>query len=72
VQKKQRRQEILAQIAAVESGVNPFVDFGGMGLWVYGMGGGSRKMAGERERGLGKDWLHSVCERRTRGVVLRY
>jgi hypothetical protein len=72
VQKKQRRQEILAQIAAVESGVNPFVDFGGMGLWVYGMGGGSRKMASERERGLGKDWLHSVCERRTRGVVLRY
>ncbi|KAG7286645.1 hypothetical protein NEMBOFW57_008956 [Staphylotrichum longicolle] len=33
VQKKMRRQEILAQIAAVERGANPFVDFAGMGLW---------------------------------------
>ncbi|KAK4119300.1 hypothetical protein N657DRAFT_693778 [Parathielavia appendiculata] len=72
VQTRQRRQEMLAQIAAGESVVNAFVDFGGMGLWEYGVGGDKKSAGDERERGLGRDWLHSVCERRTRGVVLRH
>ncbi|SPQ26910.1 9b62904b-2b6b-4794-b569-199149b66b40 [Thermothielavioides terrestris] len=33
VQKRRRRAEIRAQIAAVEQGLNPFVDFAGMALW---------------------------------------
>lgn len=61
VQRKRRRQEILSQIAAVERGANPFVDFAGMRLWSVG-----GKNAPQR------DWLHSLCVRRTRGVVLRY
>ena len=65
VQRKVRRSEIRAQIAAVERGANPFVDFGGMGLWVRGV---ERSVGGR-----GRDWLGEVCVvRRTRGVVLRY
>ncbi|KAK4157030.1 hypothetical protein C8A00DRAFT_40513 [Chaetomidium leptoderma] len=63
MQKLQRRQEILAQIAAVEAGMNPFVDFAGMGMWV-----GSSKGGVVVEEG--RDWLHSVCvvKKVTRGV----
>jgi hypothetical protein len=64
MQKQQRRQEILAQMAAVERGLNPFVDFAGMGLWSASVG-----MVVRPQR---RDWLHSVCVRRSGGVVLRY
>ncbi|KAK4044211.1 hypothetical protein C8A01DRAFT_31524 [Parachaetomium inaequale] len=68
MQKLQRRWEILAQIAAVESGANPFIDFKGMGLWRVNNSANTSKGLG----GAGRDWLHSLCVRRTRGVVLRY
>ncbi|KAK4107951.1 hypothetical protein N656DRAFT_784720 [Canariomyces notabilis] len=68
LQRKQRRAEILAQIAAVEAGLNPFVDFSGQRLWPV-------VASGSEERGR-RDWLHDACvlrqERKTKGVVLRY
>ncbi|KAK4164488.1 hypothetical protein QBC43DRAFT_344367 [Cladorrhinum sp. PSN259] len=60
IQKKSRRNEILAQIAAVEAGLNPFELFEGMELWD---GDRDKKVfeldVTEEER----DWLHSKgCE----------
>ncbi|KAK4242735.1 hypothetical protein C8A03DRAFT_28965 [Achaetomium macrosporum] len=70
MQKRQRRAEILAQIAAVEQGLNPFVDFGGMELWSAMADNIPRR---EKEKGGARDWLGSVCVRTTRkGFVLRY
>ncbi|KAK4463804.1 hypothetical protein QBC42DRAFT_285070 [Cladorrhinum samala] len=54
IQKKQRRREILVQIAAVEAGMNPFERFEGMNLW------GVVEQKDVRE--LEKDWLHTVCK----------
>lgn len=54
LQKKQEEQEILAQMAAVMRGENPFVNFPGMDLWADG-----EKAAEAQARG--RDWLHSVC-----------
>jgi hypothetical protein len=72
MQKLQRRREILAQIAAVESGANPFVDFAGMGMWRRRVDDNNVNAASKKGLGSGRDWLHSLCVRRTRGVVLRY
>ncbi|KAL2119718.1 hypothetical protein VTJ04DRAFT_6679 [Mycothermus thermophilus] len=61
-QKRQRRQEILAQIAAVEQGLNPFVDFKAMGvtgLWDRR----ERRREVRRMTRRGADWLHAVCVR---------
>ncbi|KAK3899006.1 hypothetical protein C8A05DRAFT_18496 [Staphylotrichum tortipilum] len=72
VQRKQRRQEILGQIWAVERGLNPFVDFAGMGLWIRG-GGFGGGLVKERRGAPSGDWLGAVCVRKAgKGVVLRY
>jgi hypothetical protein len=69
MQKMQRRAEILGQIAAVEAGRNPFVDFEGQGLWTRG----AVMVRGGVGRGRGRDWLGSVnMGVKSRGVVLRY
>jgi hypothetical protein len=59
MQKQQRRQEVLAQMAAVERGLDPFVDFAGMGLW-----SAAAAAAAGLDLDLGmqrRDWLRGVC-----------
>ncbi|KAL2266139.1 hypothetical protein VTJ83DRAFT_5491 [Remersonia thermophila] len=63
-QKHQRRAEILAQIAAVERGMNPFVEcerFKEMALWDRRER--RREVRREMKRGERGDWPHTVCVR---------
>ncbi|KAK3292601.1 uncharacterized protein B0H64DRAFT_232308 [Chaetomium fimeti] len=66
-------QEVLARIAAIERGEDVFVDDGFRGaregMWSVGVNVRNGMGVGSGGR---RDWLHSVCVRRTRGVVLRY
>lgn len=69
LQRKQRRAEILGQIAAVEAGLDPFANFPGERMW--------GQVGGKREEWQ-MDWLHTVClvrdvtPKKSQGVVLRY
>ncbi|KAK0628909.1 hypothetical protein B0T17DRAFT_614761 [Bombardia bombarda] len=74
MQKKARRAEILAQIAAIEAGVDltAVMEFRGKRLWRVG-GGKERKMRREA-RGGGRDWLrfYESRDRHASRVMLRY
>ncbi|GAB1315912.1 hypothetical protein MFIFM68171_06122 [Madurella fahalii] len=69
LQRKQRRGEILGQIAAIEAGLNPFANFSGERMW---------GPVGRKSEEWQMDWLHTVCfvrdvtPKESKGVVLRY
>ena len=72
IQKQNRRNEILAQIAAIEAGVDPRAEYYSQGMWSL-MGGDVAK-----GKGQGKNWLKEVNtasgghRRGTSRVMLRY
>ncbi|KAL2197932.1 hypothetical protein P885DRAFT_59577 [Corynascus similis CBS 632.67] len=73
MQELQRMQEVLAQIAAMEKGLNPTVNFAGMKLWTATAAAGAAGGSGGRVMTSNeRDWLHSLCVRPKRGVMLRY
>ncbi|KAK3332052.1 hypothetical protein B0T19DRAFT_397853 [Cercophora scortea] len=65
-QKKQRRAEILAKIAAIEAGVDVDVEYRRQGMWVRGA---RNKRA---VKGGGKEWLRVNENRQMGRVMLRY
>jgi hypothetical protein len=73
MQEMMEMQEILARIAAIERGEDPFAASSKGVVVRDGMWSAAVRASVKSNSSMGaRDWLHSVCMRRTRGVVLRY